>query len=100
MHAIYRLIWFLFLTIFIFLVVIFVSMNKTVVEMKIWPIRELIYFELWLIVFISFALGLLLGTFLNWFFLINLKTKIWNKERIIKNLNKKLALSDEKIIDE
>ena len=91
MRIFYKLFWFLLIVILISFIVIFVSTNKNLVLINIWPFNKSISLETWSIVFFSFTMGLVLGVFLCTLSIIKLKAKIWKNERAVKKLNFKLS---------
>ena len=99
MRVFYQLFWFLLIFILISFIVIFVSTNKNLVIINIWPFKKSLSLETWSIIFFSFTMGLILGVILCTFSIIKLKATIWKNKKTVKKLNFKLSNIENKNLD-
>ena len=100
MRVLSQLFWFLLVIILISFIIIFVSTNKNLVIISIWPFKNSLSLEIWSVIFFSFTMGLILGVFLCTFSIIKLRATIWKNKKTVKKLTLKLSNIENKNLDD
>ena len=65
-YFISKLFWFIFLTLFVVLIAIFVGSNPQSVSLNFWPITKQLTIVIWLAILLSFGTGLITGALIIW----------------------------------
>ena len=100
MRVLSQLFWFLLVIILISFIIIFVSTNKNLVIINIWPFKNSLSLEIWSVIFFSFTTGLILGVLLCTFSIIKLRATIWKNKKTVKELTFKLSNIENKNLDD
>ena len=100
MRVLSQLFWFLLVIILISFIIIFVSTNKNLVIINIWPFKNSLSLEIWSVIFFSFTTGLILGVLLCTFSIIKLRATIWKNKKTVKRLTFKLSNIENKNLDD
>ena len=91
MRRLGRFIW-LIITIFLVAVAIaFVTSNKVVITLYLWPFDGMLTAPIWLVVISSFIIGGLLSIFLMWAQALAIRARLWNLQEKFKRLETKTA---------
>ena len=100
MRVLSQLFWFVLVIILISFIIIFVSTNKNLVIINIWPFKNSLSLEIWSVIFFSFTTGLILGVLLCTFSIIKLRATIWKNKKTVKRLTFKLSNIENKNLDD
>ena len=91
MRRLGRFIW-LIITIFLVAVAIaFVTSNKALVNLYLWPFNGMLTVPIWLVVTSSFIIGGLLSIFLMWAQALAIRARLWNLQGKFNRLKAETA---------
>ena len=91
MQRLGRFIW-LIITIFLVAVAIaFVTSNKVLITLYLWPFDGMLIAPIWLVVISSFIIGGLLSIFLMWGQALAIRARLWNLQEKFNRLETKTA---------
>ena len=91
MRRLGRFIW-LIITIFLVAVAIaFVTSNKVLITLYLWPFDGMLTVPIWLVVISSFIIGGLLSIFLMWAQALAIRARLWNLRVKFNRLEAKTA---------
>lgn len=85
-----------FLCICFALMAAFITANQKSVAIGLWPLSTKFEAQLWILVFIAFCCGLILGALFMWIKVLQLHSMLWLKQ---KQLNKILKTQNESKTD-
>ena len=92
MRRLGRFIW-LIITIFLVAVAIaFVTSNKVLITLYLWPFDGMLTVPIWLVVISSFIIGGLLSIFLMWAQALAIRARLWNLQGKFNRLEATTAL--------
>ena len=91
MRRLGRFIW-LIITMFLVAVAIaFVTSNKALIALYLWPFDGMLTVPIWLVVISSFIIGGLLSIFLMWAQALAIRARLWNLQEKFNRLETKTA---------
>ena len=91
MRRLGRFIW-LIITIFLVAVAIaFVTSNKVLITLYLWPFDGMLTVPIWLVVISSFIIGGLLSIFLMWAQALAIRSRLWRLQEKFNRLEMKTA---------
>ena len=69
----------------------FVTSNKALIDLYLWPFDDMLTVPIWLVVTSSFIIGGLLSIFLMWAQALAIRTRLWNLQAKFNRLETKTA---------
>ena len=69
----------------------FVTSNKVLITLYLWPFDGMLTVPIWLVVISSFIIGGLLSIFLMWAQALAIRARLWNLQEKFKRLETKAA---------
>jgi uncharacterized integral membrane protein len=91
MRRLGRFIW-LIITLFLVAVAIaFVTSNKALIDLYLWPFDGMLTVPIWLVVTSSFIIGGLLSIFLMWAQALAIRARLWNLQGKFNRLKAETA---------
>ena len=86
-----RVIWLFLTLILLFLIASFASSNQDIIQLGIWPFDGQLSLPVWVAVSSALAIGTLFGAFMFWLSVLRLRARLWQEERKLTQIKKKLA---------
>ena len=91
MRRLGRFIWLIITILLVAVAIAFVTSNKVLINLYLWPFDGMLTVPIWLVVISSFIIGGLLSIFLMWAQALAIRTRLWNLQAKFNRLETKMA---------
>jgi uncharacterized membrane protein len=91
MRRLGRFIWLIITLLLVAVAIAFVTSNKVLITLYLWPFDGMLTVPIWLVVISSFIIGGVLSIFLMWAQALAIRARLWNLQEKFNRLETKTA---------
>jgi uncharacterized membrane protein len=91
MRRLGRFIWLIITLLLVAVAIAFVTSNKVLITLYLWPFDGMLTVPIWLVVISSFIIGGVLSIFLMWAQALAIRARLWNLQEKFNRLETKAA---------